>query len=512
MSELFDGKMKSLYKYFVLYEDEQQTFKYLFIFSFLYLFPLILSNFYYIDDVGRFANSEFNWLSDGRPLMQLMGKCFGFGKPYLDIFPLGQFLSALILNYSLVLWGRKNLNKEKPIIIAGYLALSYLNLFLLESFSYVYDSIGMTISFSIFLLLYAMPDNMRSKIKLVCSMCSVILSLSFYQASLGAYIGLAGIELALINKKSKQIRKSIVQCSIRALGFLLGALIYYFVIAGHFLKGYGIEHSSLLNLTTYVGMEQFIDHILMYIDRYKIYVHSLHKGILGILIFVYIGGAFTFIQTIKKTENIFLNKMGLILFMVTQPISIAFFSIGMFAILQRPVYAPRVFISFTVIFLYFSVLLNELSEKKKYVNLVLFPLLIFVLSFSAGYGNLLYREDRHDRQIAQSIVYDINQVERKMNIRFYNVTIIGRMPESLELSRQKRKRPLMADLVPIHMNSDWYWGGRYLDHYRNIPIQLIPATAEDKVWIHEREPDTENEFYKLYRKDNKIIINFCHKR
>lgn len=39
--------------------------------------------------------------------MQLMGKCLGYGTPYLDIFPLGRLLAVIMLNYALVVWGRK---------------------------------------------------------------------------------------------------------------------------------------------------------------------------------------------------------------------------------------------------------------------------------------------------------------------------------------------------------------------------------------------------------------------
>lgn len=292
MRAFFEKKLKLLNDFCVLDGHQQQVFKYLCFFSFLYLFSLILANFYYIDDVGRFANSEFNWLKDGRPLMQLMGKCLGLGKPYLDIFPLGQVLSALILNYSLVLWGRKYIKERNPFVVAGYLALSYLNLFLLEAFSYVFESIGMTISFSLFLFLYALPDDVEYRTKLLFSMIAVVLSMSFYQASLGAYIGLAGIELILVECQSNQIVKPKGQCFIRALGFLLGTLIYYYVIAGHFLKGYGVEHGSLLNLATYAGIDQFFHHVAVYMDKYKIYGQSLHRVIIWILSIVYMGGNF----------------------------------------------------------------------------------------------------------------------------------------------------------------------------------------------------------------------------
>ena len=215
------------------------------------------------------------------------------------------------------------------------------------------------------------------------------------------------------------------------------------------------------------------------------------------------GGTFALIQKNNRQQNFPLTKIGMSLFILIQPIFLAFISVVMFAVLQHPVYASRVFLSFTVVFLYFAIQLDVLSEKIKYLNILLIPLLAFILSFSAGYGNLLHREDRHDQYIAQSIASDINKVENRESLSFNKVTFIGKQPESLELSRQRKKRPLMAALVPIYMNSDWYWGGRYLDHFRNKPIRLIPAAKEDRIWIHESKPEAENDFYKLYRKNDK---------
>lgn len=177
-------------------------------------------------------------------------------------------------------------------------------------------------------------------------------------------------------------------------------------------------------------------------------------------------------------------------------------AISPFVLLQKPVFSPRIFLSFTVFFMYIAFLLNQFSLAKFFM----IPLLFFIISFSYGYGNLLHRENLHDQYIAQSITYDLNQLENRNGINYNEITIIGRDSGTLELQRQIKKRPLMASLIPIYMKSDWYWAGRYLDYYRNVSTKLINKKEADDIWIKDREPDISNEFYNLYGNNNKMII------
>lgn len=198
---------------------------------------------------------NFNWMKDGRPLMQLMGKCLGYGTPYLDIFPLGQLLAVTILNYGLVLWGRKYIVLQSSLIMACVLALAYLNLFMLEAFSYVFESIGMTISLCIPIILYSLTGKTTSlKSMFLITVIALIVSLSFYQAALGAFVGLAMIDLCFELFRGGSQRHMALQFGARLLGIVAGVGIYFFGIAHFLVKGYGAEHSSMLSIGTYEGV------------------------------------------------------------------------------------------------------------------------------------------------------------------------------------------------------------------------------------------------------------------
>lgn len=488
--------------------NEKNILKVLSFFSLLYLIPLVLANSYYIDDVGRFANAGFNWMKDGRPLMQLMAKCLGTGAPYLDIFPLGQLLAVTILNYSLVLWGRKYILVSNSLLAAALLALSYLNLFMLETFSYVFEAIGMIASLSLSIMAYSIFDQVSFIRKFVLTVILVVLSMSFYQASIGAYLGLAAIELCY-EFLNKQDQKNILQQFVfRVAGIVGGVAIYIFFVAHPLVKGYGVEHSSTLPFFTESGFQLILKNLNNYYARYQIYLHSLPKVIWILLLFIYAVGSEIILKKIFNKTICRVKKGIYSVVILILPFLLIILSIAPFVLLEKPIFAPRMFLSYTVFFLYIAFLFEQIIQRISYTKILLAPLLLFTLSFSAGYGNLLYRESQHDQFVAQSIAYDLNQLENHDNRTYRKISFIGREPECLELQRQEKKRPLMGLLVPIYMSNDWYWGGRLLDHYRNVAIQLLPKTKLDHHVVKTRKPNIQNEFYNLYAEGDKVIVLF----
>lgn len=469
-----------------------------------------MANTYYIDDIGCFSDISFNWMKDGRPLMQLMGKCLGYGTPYLDIFPLGQLLAVIMLNYALVVWGRKYIALQSSLATACVLALAYLNLFMLEAFSYVFESIGMTLALCIPIVLYSLTGKTTSPKKMLfITAVSLIVSLSFYQAALGAFLGLALLELCYELCKGSSQRYIVSQLGIRLLGIAIGVGIYFFGIAHFFVKGYGAEHSSMLPIATSEGFQQLLHHCQVYFEKYRIYFKSVPSLVKIVLAIVYVTGTILLIKKVgNDTSKGTMAKVAYSIFVIMVPLFLMVVAVAPFAFLESPVFAPRIFLSFTIFFLYMATLFSHIRLKRRYADLLLLPLLLFILSFSMGYGNIIHRESLHDQYVAQYLAYDINQLENRQGKRYHKITFIGRETPSLELQRQEKKRPLYGLLVPIYMNNDWYWGEQYLNHYRNSRVNLILRTEKDEEWTILHTPDTLNEFYNLYVKEDTIIVRF----
>lgn len=384
-----------------------------------------------------------------------------------------------------------------------------MNLFLLENFSYAYESLGMFLSLGIPVLLYAFPDTLPLGKKFILTVLFVVFSLAFYQASIGAYIGLALVELLYGLSQKQEQHKILRLLGTRFLGIVVGVGVYLTCIAHFLVKGYGAEHSSLIPLFTYQGCHQLLDHLYYYYQRYQTYFLSVQIVIFALVLIVLIGGSCVFLKKLyRKQELNVAAKTAYTLLIILLPALFMICAIAPFALLKEPVYAPRIFLSFTVFFMYLAILLNQFDSKFHLVKFLMIPLLLFAVSFAVGYGNVLHRENLHDQYIAQSITYDLNQLENKTGNQYKDITIIGREPESLELQKQKKQRPLMGLLVPIYMSNDWFWGGRYLDHYRNIATKLVTKTPQDEMWVKNHDSDITNEFYNLYANNEKIIIVF----
>lgn len=359
------------------------------------------------------------------------------------------------------------------------------------------------------IFLYSLSNRLPFINKFFLTLFFVILSLSLYQASIGAYVELALIELchALLANSSQQ--QNLKQFIIRLLGIIVGTVFYMVIIAHPLLKGYGAERSSLLPLFTDSGYRQMMRHIFIYYSRYQIFFHSTHKIIRILYLFIYIGGTGIVLKKLwcNANKNMFTKSIYSCLF-VFLPAILLVGSVIPFALLKAPVFAPRMYLSFTVFFMYMAILLYQLELKFPFAMIVLIPMILFGLSFSAGYGNLLYHENQHDQYIAQSIANDLNQLENQQNKIYKKITFIGKEPECLELKRQKVKRPLMALLVPIYMNNDWLWGSTYLDHYRKTRTSLESKKTEDTLLIDTHSALSRNEFYDFYDAGNKAIVVF----
>lgn len=145
--------------FFKLERKYSKAFCWLIVFSFLYIFPILIANFYYIDDVGRAITGGISWNRDGRPLLTALIVFLSNGKPIMEISPWMQILAVIVFDYASILFARKYVVSASSLQIFFLTAFGFVNWFLLENVSYKYESLGMLASISIPLILYALPDK-----------------------------------------------------------------------------------------------------------------------------------------------------------------------------------------------------------------------------------------------------------------------------------------------------------------------------------------------------------------
>lgn len=486
-----------------------KAFVLLMLFSLIYILPIVLANFYYIDDLGRSLSGYTGWNGNGRPIASLLAIVFSDRKPLMDVSPWIQIASILMLNYSLALFLKKYIPKATAFQLFCVAGFSYLNLFLLENLSYKYDSFGMIFSISIFLFIYALPESIDWKKKIIVSTLSAIVSLSTYQAAIGAYISLAVIECLYFICQNELWRNIAKIGLIRIFGLGFGGLFYKLVIARIYVakEGYSAEHASLANPFTPQGIQHIYTNIITFSSVLKDFGITL--GVLGLalLLVLCIGilyKAYSIWRRRKESTCYKILSAGMI---VVSPILLICASVMSLILLKYPVVAPRVMLSFTIFTLFIGIVIYWLSEVNKAALLIAVLTLICTLSFSSSYGNLLSRQEKMNTLVATNIVYDINRVEAEYTRKIDKVAFIGHSPKCPELLLISKKRPLFTRLVPIYMNNGWSWGGQYLSHYRTRSVQL-KSDKDDKSYIKSADMIRENEFYKLYLRDDKLIVVF----
>lgn len=84
-----------------IYRKYKKSFLFIFCISLLYVFPLILANFYFIDDLRR-MNYNVGWESLGRPFADILLHILNAGS-FIDIFPLTLIISCIFVGISIIL-------------------------------------------------------------------------------------------------------------------------------------------------------------------------------------------------------------------------------------------------------------------------------------------------------------------------------------------------------------------------------------------------------------------------
>ena len=125
----------------------------------LYVLPIILTGRLYIDDLGRTLYGYSGWGLNGRPLSDAIMQTMSLGGELLDLSPLNQILSVLLLCITLYYYTEKVFS---GINFSGLLILCFLfisNPFYIENLSYRFDSLTMALSMVLLILPYTISGR-----------------------------------------------------------------------------------------------------------------------------------------------------------------------------------------------------------------------------------------------------------------------------------------------------------------------------------------------------------------
>ncbi|WP_416770408.1 glucosyltransferase domain-containing protein [Pseudomonas sp. RHF3.3-3] len=196
--------------------------------SYLFISPLILADYSYIDDNWRLFEAGTGWLREGRFMMVYLYKGLSFTSAAPNIFPLPLILSTFCMALALDRFSVDYFGQ--PVITECLVVLPLLcTPFLLQGFSYQYDGAG--IMFGIVLVVYSIIFRHRLlSLRLLLPSLLLTLALGFYQLTINVFIGLCCVEVLRAMLDKTALKDILLVLAMRVLHMLFAGGFYFLCV------------------------------------------------------------------------------------------------------------------------------------------------------------------------------------------------------------------------------------------------------------------------------------------
>jgi hypothetical protein len=161
--------------------------------TFVYVVPLILADYPYIDDNWRSLSAGMAWAEQGRLFTQLFYNALTFTEAAPNIFPLPLLIAIVAMSSALTSLAFHYFRQPTIACCLVLLPLWY-NPFFLQNLSYQYD--GAPMALSLVAVIYAITFRHPSRsVQWLVPSFLIALALGLYQISLNVFLGLCCLEL-----------------------------------------------------------------------------------------------------------------------------------------------------------------------------------------------------------------------------------------------------------------------------------------------------------------------------
>lgn len=433
----------------------------------LFMLPIILTNRSYMDDLGRSIDGYTNWLSNVRPLTELVMIVFSFSGRAIDIAPLTHLAAIGLLSFAAYIY----VEYLTPKLGKAWLAIAcamplVVHLHLLDNYSYKFDVLSMSLAI-VLAILISIPWKMKYEflVRVVASICI----LSLYQSAMNLMITLVISSSLIIFLKDKDAKSAFFFLVRNAIAIVIGYLIYHFAFAAHMVSdNYSLRHSALIALDINFFYELFknIDLSL----RASLLVLEPVNGVATIsgLVFGFIASVVLAIKGNGEKQTVYTIIMRIIL--AFSVLFAVLFIGGINLALETPVWAARVFIGFgaaiSLVVLVFVLFMQSLNAHG--IASAFFRVVAIIIAFcvawptyttSFAYGSARVAQTNIENSVFGLLVADLH------NMKSNKIATIGIGPQSAALSSALIANPFLHRilLVPTHHHD--IWSGQMLKYY-----------------------------------------------
>ncbi|ECG8701586.1 hypothetical protein FKH22_01650 [Salmonella enterica] len=464
----------------------------------LYVIPIILADRLYIDDILRSQLGYTYWSPNGRPLADLLMSALSFfGKNIVDLSPLPLIIALAIFSLCAFLYFKTNIAEIGAIPSAVIMFSVIANPFLLENLSYKFDVLPMITSISILLIPFIFKPT--SKAGFAMSIAMITSSLCFYQASIGFYVCLAVVEyfLSFKNQWQDDTLARLKNATSRAIALCAGYFIYRAITKDMIIGEYNITHSQLIPMTR-EGAITFLGNAKSIINMFSLYFKNI-KYISYFMCAVVIYLVVSSIVTMKQQKKALYILEAVIL--LTSPALVFLSSFIHLCLLNTPVLADRVLVSFGGVMM-FTYICFFLTFKNKYIATVLIAIpLLFVFVYSYAFGAAQKFQKEYDNRISGDIALSVSRLDPEGKLRLLTA---GTQPSSNQRINAVNRFPSLSSLVPIYYTGGW-WGTNLIKMF-GIRNYVGGAEMDNQACVMKKVEETQ--IYSLYIDERNILIDF----
>ena len=469
----------------------------------IYVFPLVLADVLYKDDISRTLTlSPTTWYRDGRPLMAFFIKIFSPGMYIPDISPLPLLAGILALAYALACFARKylpDLSDWQKVICTLAFVISPL---FLENLSFKFESFGMCLTLALFLFLFSLPEKTSVAENIIASFLLTMTVLLTYQASIGAFLGLL-VLTALLEMENQPVKRVFLSAFYKVLGFLSSFIIYMLFLVPVFVATDGYQgHVSPRIPNTMEGFHLLILNISNCLQFFKkVFLPGFHSPVTWLsAVCLLVVLLYTFSNVYRHIKN---SQFVKALFVFFSPVLIVLFSFLPLCFLKLLIMFPRPFLSFNVFFLLIGIAIVSLARSYRYIILLFIPVYLYSFCFMSAYSNLLHTQRQYEEFIAESVAYDLRNIESIDNS--FKFHIDGKIMPSKELALARRRYSIFNYLI-INMYNEFFWfGGDLVSHYTNFNF-IVQKMG--KVDYRQYKMVTGNSLYRIMQNGKTVIVDF----
>ena len=497
---LYIKKYCSSFFYTKLESSDIKLFYILILLSLLYVFPIILSNVLYIDDLGRSLWGH-TWYDVGRPVASWMLELISQSTRLVDSAPLPLLVALIIYCFFVIQFMKKfdiynNAKISEKLILA---LVPLLNPYFLENLSYHFEVVFNLMSLGG--TLYVFSRRQKAIIDIIISVLLLYAFIAVYQVSIVIFFELIIFEITVSIIVLEHFINIIKKTIIRLCCLCFGAGLYYLTVPKIWPLSNGAKMRGEL-ITDSFGdfVTKFYENLCgfkqLYIDLYYSF-----KYLIIVLFILYAIAilCFVFRNLTSIYENFWIKVLRLIWLLFVHVFSLMAVVVP-YCLAKYPEFVPRVFVPLSIALLIFCYVIIYILRRYSLPFLAFFIFSFYNCSFA--YGQTLYHEFDHQKYIASMIARDVKSYAP--NIK--NMDIVNRVNASEWLKSSSIRYPIFNSLVPIYMNYNWMWGYVLLKHY---DLTVNYKQINEQYLIDKKvKPVLDNGFYTMYLINDVVVIKF----